>query len=388
MRLLSRPFLLGNFLMALSITTLVRAEQIPLYLGTNGPAGLFGTFDLATGTLGPLTPLPALTNSAWIVADPARNRLQVLSEVSTGQIGTFSIDARQVVTAPATFAATGGGFPTHAALAPNGRTLALAHYTGGAVASFALNSDGTLGARVSLLSQTHFSNVNPARQEAPHPHGAHFTPDGAILLVPDLGADRVYIYQVNATTSALTAHPTQPYLTVPPGSGPRHGAFSPDGAQFYVANELTNTVSTFAYAPSNATTPFTSLGAPVSTLPAGTTVTNTVAEIAVHPAGHTVYVSNRGHESLAVFDRAASTGALTIRRHVPCGGVQPRHFTLSPDARWLLCAHQQSQSLTVFNVATDGNLTALHTVSGLASKPSCVVLERFPFLTTSLVCAQ
>jgi len=85
-----------------------------------------------------------------------------------------------------------------------------------------------------------------------------------------------------------------------------------------------------------------------STIPAGWAGTNYPADIHVASTGRTLYVSNRGHNSLAVFSVAESTGALALDQVVSTGGDWPRNFGLDPTGRWLLVANQRSDSIVVF----------------------------------------
>jgi len=60
-----------------------------------------------------------------------------------------------------------------------------------------------------------------------------------------------------------------------------------------------------------------------------------------------LYVSNRGHNSIAVFS-VDSTGALALEQVVSTEGDWPRNFSLDPSGRWLLVANQRSDSVVVF----------------------------------------
>jgi 6-phosphogluconolactonase len=116
----------------------------------------------------------------------------------------------------------------------------------------------------------------------------------------------------------------------------------------------------------------------VSTLPADFQGVSWVAEIRVHPNGRTVFVSNRGHDSLAVFARDAATGRLTLEQTVSCGGSHPRSFALSPDGAWLVCAHQKSDTLAVFSIdQTTGKLTRTGALLS-APSPVCVIFASAP----------
>ena len=181
----------------------------------------------------------------------------------------------------------------------------------------------------------------------------HTTPDPIELhrflaqLANDGGLGR--LAALDPAAAKLTpANP--PFVATAPGAGPRHFKFSADGRHAYAINELDCTVAAYDYAAATgALTPRQT----VSTLPAGYNNRdghNTDAEIRIHPNGKFLYGSNRGHDSLAVFAIAPGTGLLSPVEIVPSGGKVPRNFALSPDGRWLVCAHQDSGNLTVFRV--------------------------------------
>ncbi|HEX6626676.1 MAG TPA: beta-propeller fold lactonase family protein, partial [Gemmatimonadaceae bacterium] len=153
------------------------------------------------------------------------------------------------------------------------------------------------------------------------------------------------------------------------GAGPRHIAFHPALPLVFVANELDSTVATLRFDAERGTlSPLSTR----STLPAGWTGTNYPADIHVAPSGRTVYVSNRGHNSIAVFSLAELTGELTLEQTVSTEGDWPRNFTLHPSGRWLLVANQRSDSIVVFDRDQgSGKLTrTLHRID--IPKPVCL----------------
>jgi 6-phosphogluconolactonase len=155
-----------------------------------------------------------------------------------------------------------------------------------------------------------------------------------------------------------------------PGSGPRHLTFDATGKRLYAINELTSTVTLFAYEPSQGTLQAIQT---VPTLPTGFSGANTTAEVVLSPDGRHLYGSNRGHDSIAVFAVDAATGKLTPAGHVPAGGSQPRHFTIEPSGRFMLVAHQGSDSIAVFRLdPTTGQPSPTGTKLKLA-KPVCVL---------------
>src|SRR3989442_11592149 len=132
-----------------------------------------------------------------------------------------------------------------------------------------------------------------------------------------------------------------------PGAGPRHIAFHPTLPLVFVANEPDSPGATLRFdAERGALSPLDTR----STVPAGWTGTNYPADIHVTSTGRTLYVSNRGHNSITVFSVAESTGggALALEQVVSTDGEWPRNFSLDPSERWLLVANQRSNSVVVF----------------------------------------
>ena len=209
---------------------------------------------------------------------------------------------------------------------------------------------------------------NAERQDAPHAHCILPDPSNRFALVADLGVDRVFVYRLDLDGKSLR-HVEGGDAVMRPGAGPRHIAFHPTLPLVFVANELDSTVATLRFdAERGALAPI----ATNSTLPAGWTGTNYPADIHVAPTGRTLYVSNRGHNSVAVFSVADSTGALTLEQVVSTGGDWPRNFTLDPTGRWLLVANQRSNSVVVFSRDQEsGRLTPTRQRIALSS-PVCL----------------
>src|SRR5262249_3900147 len=150
-------------------------------------------------------------------------------------------------------------------------------------------------------------SVDPDRQKGPHAHCVTLDRANRFAFVCDLGLDQVLVYRFDPAQGKLTPH-DPPFASVKPGSGPRHMAFRPDGRFAYVGNELTSTITVFAY---DADAGVLKDIQTVSTLPVYFDRPNTVAEIDVHPSGKWVYVSNRGHNSVVLFNVDRDNGTLT-----------------------------------------------------------------------------
>lgn len=322
------------------------ASAQTVYFGNYTEALRAADFDASTGTLAHDRPVAPLKGASFLAKSSDGRHLYAVAE--SGQGGLFALAIQpDGALAPLNSRPSEGAGPCAIALSPDGRFVAAANYTGGSVIVYSIAADGSLGEKSAFFQHAHADDVFPGRQKAPHAHGVTWSPEGRLLLVPDLGGDRVYVYARDPATGAFQPGPAQPWISMPPGAGPRHAEFSPEGSHLYVINELGNTVSVAAYDPAAAT--FTDIET-VSTLPPeGSPVYSKTAELALTPDGRTLYASNRGHDTLAVFARDPSTGRLSARGHVAVP-ANPRHFALSPDGRWLLSAGQDTGSVAVFAV--------------------------------------
>jgi 6-phosphogluconolactonase len=247
-------------------------------------------------------------------------------------------------------------------------TLAFANYSGGSFGTLSLDESGK---PLKLISYEEMSGTGPntIRQEAPHAHGVYFDRSNQHLFIPDLGIDKVLVRKFDSKSAQLS--PAQD-LNLLPGSGPRHMAFSPDEKNAYVINELSNTVTVVKY--EKASAGFTAIQE-ISTLPNESKTANSTAEIEVHPSGKFVYGSNRGHDSIVVFQRNETDGKLQLVQHAPCGGKTPRHFKIHRSGKWLLCAHQNSDSLSVLSLDTESGKLGEPSSTVSVPKPNCILFR-------------
>lgn len=352
---------------------------VPVFIGTttgrNNPSkGIYqADFNPETGVL--TTPVLAAEyqNPGFLALHP---RLPIL--YACGQPNVPFADGSSSVAAfsvskdhPLKFiseASVGGKGSCHLAIDATGGTVAIANYGDGSLSTVKLGEDGVPAAAVSVIRHQG-SGPNKGRQEGPHAHGVYFDKANAHLICPDLGIDQVSVYPFDATTSKIGA-PLQP-LTTAPGAGPRHLAFSADAKNAYVVNELDGTLISTTYDAGG----FKVIGTQ-SSLPQGFAEYNKAAEVAVHPNGRFVYVSNRGHDSIAVYQRDEKNGALSLLQHAPCGGKTPRHFVIDPTGKWLLCAHQDSNTISVLALDPAGG--RLGPASGTVPSPSPICLLFVP----------
>ncbi len=249
----------------------------------------------------------------------------------------------------------GDGGAAHLAVDKTGKMLLTAQYGGGSVAAFSLNADGSLKARTALVKHTGGARVVAGRQERPHAHWAGFSPDNRFAFVPDLGLDKVMIYKVDLATGGLAPHGAG---AVPPGGGPRHMKFHPNGKWIYVLNELDLSVSRFDYDAAAGTMALKETIPTVAKAELRKEQFTSASEIIVHASGNYVYSANRGHDTITRFSVNTGTGVLAALGTTPVRGATPRNFNIDPSGKWLLAAGQDSHTLASFALdAATGELT-------------------------------
>ena len=335
-----------------------------VYVGTyttNGSKGIYEyTFNPGSGQLTAAGLAAETQNPSFLAIDPSHRFLYAVNEVgkyknkSSGGVSAFAIDRASGKLSLLKEVASGGADPCYVALDKTGKYVLVANYTGGSIAVFRVNADGSLGAR-SAFVQHKGSGPNKERQQGPHAHWIETTPDNRFAIAADLGLDELLVYHFDASHGALTAN-DPPFAKVEAGAGPRHLAFHPNGKFAYVINELQGTVSAFSYdATHGRLNPLEN----ISTLPKDFSAENTTAEIEVHPSGKFLYASNRGHDSIAAFAIDAQKGTLRLIDHFSTKGRTPRSFAIDPTGSWLLVANQNTGNVIVFRIdKRTGRLTA------------------------------
>ena len=305
-------------------------------------------FDPATGALTAFGALAGIRNPSYLALHPNGRSLYAVSETSMGGdaayggVCTLDYQLEPFAAHIINQQSTAGDHPCHLMLDSTGRWLVVSNYSSGSVSVFPIGEEGALGEMTDLV-QHHGHGVHPERQGGPHAHSATLSPDGRYIIVADLGLDKLLVYTLDPSQGKLISHRG---VATRPGAGPRHLAFHPNGRVLYVANELDSTVSVYDFEPTTAA--LTECGF-LSTLPTPD-LANTVADIHVSSDGGRVYVSNRGHNSIAVF-AADDARLLTPVTIALCGGNWPRCFALSPDGDFMLVANQYSHEVVVLPLA-------------------------------------
>ena len=329
--------------------------------------------DGASGALSPAGPATPADNPSFLALHPGRPLLYAVHETPPDDgagpgVSAFRVDPAGGALTLLNRQPSHGTSPCYVSLDPAGRFVLVANYGDGKLSVFPVQADGSLG-DASDVVQHEGSGPDPRRQQGPHAHSVQFDPGGRFVLACDLGIDRVLVYRLTDDGKLVPNDP--PAVATPPGGGPRHLAFSPDGRFAYVNDEISSALNVLAYDAERGTL---ELLQTVSTLPAGVAVPrNSTAQVKVHPSGRAVYVSNRGHDSLALFEVQEGSGTVTAAGHQPTGGRTPRNFNLDPTGRVLIAANQDGDSLVAFGAdASSGRLTPTGQVTATPA-PVCVL---------------
>ena len=343
-----------------------KLSDYSFYLGTytSGESeGIYRGKLSASGQFYPLALQAKISNPSFLAFSPDSSFVLAVEENRPPQslLTTFKRDEESLE--PLSSEETLGAHPCHIAVSSTGRVIC-SNYSSGSIVYHQLNVDGKLSAPLDTLS---FVGNGPTdRQKRSHAHSSHFWPDENHILSLDLGSDRLWLSRIGSDRSIQLIDS----IIVDPGSGPRHAAFHPTKPWFYVLQELSSEIEQFKVQENT----LISLGK-VGTLPDEFDGdSNTTAEIKISKDGKFIYVSNRGHNSIAVFAVDQNTGHLEALQWESTAGETPRNFSLTPDGKFLVVGNQNSNTLVSFRRdAETGLLTYTDTLD--APSPSFLLFE-------------
>ena len=323
--------------------------MVTLHVGTYAEAGGPGLVPLAVapdGTMEQGSPFAGAANASFAIHSPRHDLHFLTDEQEQGAVTVLRCERgawRRLARVE-----TGGAAPCFLALDADENRLAAANYESGTAALFALDDVGL--PQAPALFQSSGRGPVAERQEGPHAHCVQFSRDGSGLYLVDLGADRVLRLDLDGAAFGEAGTAWQ----APAGEGPRHLQFQPNAPLAIVLSELASRLTLFGIAddrwhPRRVR----------STLPYGFAGESLGGHLALNLAGDRVYVSNRGHDSIAVFALDAAAGELALLQHVATGGEHPRHFVLLEDERLLVAAHEKDGRIAAFRIGGDGTLAPL-----------------------------
>jgi 6-phosphogluconolactonase len=252
-----------------------------------------------------------------------------------------------------------------------GKNVLVANYGGGSVAVLPIGPDGRLAPASSFI-QHQGKVADKKRQGSPHAHSINLDAQNRFAVVADLGLDRLFVYKFDPASGKLTPH-DPPFTKIADRSGPRHFAFHPDGVNAYVINEINCSVTGFKF---NAEQGTLKQAQTIPTMPIPAGRGYSTAEVVVHPSGHFLYGSNRGHNSIVVYSIEPGSGRLKLVENEPTGGNTPRNFAVDPTGSYLLAENERSDTIVVFKI--DPETGALEPTGQKAEVPAPVCIKFVP----------
>ena len=344
------------------------------YVGTysspEGPEGSAGygrgiylfQMDPSTGALSDREVFRDASNPSWLAFDPSRTHLYAANETATfggansGSVSALAIDRSSGhLTLLNTVSSEGAG-PAHLSVHPSGKYVLVANYEGGTVAVLPIQSNGQLGPPSDVKHDQ--GAVGPAHatsaphgsfaisgHDRPHAHMVQADPAGRFVLASDLGLDQTLVWRFDVQKGTLSAN-NPASVSLPPGDGPRHFVFHPNGRWLYSLQEEGSTLVTFDY---DAASGRLTAKQTVSSLPKGFTGTNFTSEVVISPDGKFVYAANRLHDSIAFFS-IGEGGILTFAGEAWTRGDYPRSFNIDPSGNFLYSCNQRSDTIAAFRI--------------------------------------
>jgi len=315
-----------------------------------------------TGVMTPSGVLELGTSPSCLALNATGTRLYSANEtdhVGDGKEGTvsaFAINRADGQLKLLNTARSGGAGPTYLSAHPSGRFLLVANYFGGSVAVLPILPDGGLGAATDI--QTDAGKLGPAKatnappgsfalsgHDRTHAHMIQADPSGHFVLHVDLGMDQIFIWKFEEQKGVLTPN-DPPAVSLPPGDGPRHFHFHPNGRWFYSIQEEGSNIVLFDY---DAAKGRLASRQTISSLPPAFAGSNFCSEILVSAAGRFVYAGNRLHDSIGIFS-VGKNGELTFVGEEWTRGNYPRSFNFDPTGQFLYSCNQRGDNIAVFRV--------------------------------------
>jgi 6-phosphogluconolactonase len=340
-----------------------------VYFGTQGTGATKGLYlsklNQDTGALTPAVRVADKSDSVFMAFSPDKTHIYTLAEVPrlVGRpkeaIETYEVDAATGALRSVGERVVDGSEGCHISVDPSGRCVLTANYSDHYIEIFPIRPDGTVGERSHVIRHSG-SGPNSSRQESAHPHSVNVDPTDRFAIVCDLGMDKVFVYKLDAANAGLSLNDPG-FAVVPPGSGPRHFAFHPDGKHAFVTDEMGGAITAFNWdGEKGVLMPYQT----ISILRPDYKGLNTVAEVVVAKSGRFVYGSNRGDDSIVVLAFDKGTGNLSFVQRMADGIKVPRNYAIDPSGKWLVCANLEGNTATVYRIDADsGQLTLTGTIA-------------------------
>lgn len=338
------------FLVFICISSISFSQDFYLFVGTYTSGNSKGIyvyhFNAKTGTADWVSNTEKADNPSYLALAPDGRHLYAVNEINqngSGQVTAYNFDPVNGILSFLNKQSSGSQDPCHISVTKDAKWALVANYSGGSLASFPLETNGVISSYTQHIVHEG-SSINSQRQEKAHVHSVFLSPDEKFLLTPDLGIDKVNIYQFDTYLKTPLHNSAQKFISCEPGSGPRHLEFSPSGKFLYIIEELSGTVSVHSF--NNGNTKFIQR---IATHPADFNGQPGSADIHISQDGRFLYASNRGKENnIAIFRIDQNKGTLSSIGYEPTKGEGPRNFVIDPTGNFLLVANQITSTVEIF----------------------------------------
>jgi 6-phosphogluconolactonase len=300
-------------------------------------------FNSQTGDVNLKSKVSGVENPSYLAVSSDGKNVYAVNEVRNGAISSFLFNPASGELTFLNRESSGGASPCYVSVDVKKKYVFAGNYGSGSLAAIPLKEDGSLGADIQFIQQEG-SSIVKGRQDGPHLHCAVLSPDNLFLLTSNLGTDKVCIYQVDASKSSQPLTPAEPaFVSVKPGSGPRHLAFNPNTKFVYLIQEMGGMITAFDYKDGNLAEKQT-----ITLLSPDFKGRIGAADIHISPDGKFLYASNRGDANEIVIFSIDKKGILSYLSRHSAMGKTPRNFVIDPTGNYLLVANQDSNEIIIF----------------------------------------
>ena len=364
-------FFLLSLVLSLSLTVnSQKSKEQLLVIGTYTSEGSDGIyvykFNTETGDNSFLSSVKT-SNPSYLTISPNKKNVYAVNEDAPGNVTAFVFNKSNNKLLQLNQQPSQGKHPCYVTIDKTGKWVIVGNYSSGTLAVYPVNKDGSLGKPTDSV-QHEGSSVNTERQESAHVHSTVLNKNNKTLYVPDLGMDKVLIYNLDSKNGKLKAFDPE-FVMTEAGAGPRHIDIHPNGKYAYLIEEMTGSVSAYKIESNG----YLSLLQNISGLPRDFNGAIGGADIHVSPDGKFLYCSNRGESNtIGIFSINQSNGELTWIDAQSTMGKTPRNFNFDPTGNFLLVANQNSDDIVIFKREKS---TGLLTDTGKrikVSKPVCL----------------
>ena len=348
---------------------------IGTYTGTGSKGIYVYQFDAGTGKAQWVSNTENVVNPSYLTVATGDSMLYACTETRTenaGGVTAFKFNKASGKLVQLNKQSSGGDNPAYVSVSRNGKWVIAGNYSGGSLAAFPVNKDGSLQP-YSQLIQHEGKGINKERQEKAHVHSTVFSPSQDYLFVPDLGLDKVMIYRFNSAQTKPLQPAAIPYAATTPGCGPRQFDFHPNGKWADLIEEMAGAVVAYQYN-NGKLTEMQRVFTHSDTL----TSQPGSADVHVSPDGKFLYASNRGAENnIAIFKIDKNTGKLTLVGYQSAKGKTPRNFCIEPSGKYLLAANQDTDNIVVFKRNAETGMLTYTGEQIKLPKPVCLKMIKF-----------